>query len=369
MLPRFTRGRRVTGVLNNPTAEERAHFVGLCTDDGHDPRIKYLVFQSEVGRSGTHHLQYFCIFNTVVRARQAHGILGRRVAFDRTHGTPAQNKHYCLKPHVGCTCQKCRDARVLPNDGREVAPQFITGEWGRFRAPRSDSLSEIVAYMAPGTATLKEVLDQFPEQAIKYGDRIIKEFARRMPVRDWAMEIEIFVGDTGTGKSTTAKVENPDHCTIPWPTGGRWWWPGYTGQDTVILDEFRMQVKMDVFLKLFDRHEWSVEAKGSNFPFVSKKIVITTNIDPKDWYQMVGLVERKGQQARHDVLKPLARRIQEFAKIYDFAPGHAYPNFVKVLRPMPAVFTFNDSVVRDFRANRVNDGYIRGDQYANGSQN
>ncbi len=355
----FRRGRRVCGTLNTPTEDERARFQALVTDRGHDPRVKYLVFQTEVApTTGTIHIQFYCMFSTALTARPIHGILGARVHFDRCVGTAGQNKHYCLKPHDGCDCHHCETARALPNLGREAAPGFITGEYGRMRAPRSDSLKAVTEMMETG-ASLDEILQAHPEQAIKYGNRITMEFGRRLPERDWAMEIEIFVGETGTGKSSTAKMENPGSKSIPWPTGGRWWMPGYTGQTCIVLDEFRMQIKMDTMLKLFDRYAWTTEAKGTNFPFVSRKIVITTNIDPKDWYQMKTLVESRGQQVRHDVLAPLARRISEFATIYDFAPGGTYPNFVKVARPKGGPgdrltwFTFNDSVVNDYGRNDI----------------
>lgn len=350
LIPHFTRGRRVTGTLNNPTAAERAHFSALCTDAGHDPRIKYLVFQSEVGVSLVHHIQYYCIFETSMRARQAHAVLGPNVHFDLSRGTPAQNTHYCQKPVAGCNCTHCIGARQLPNDGREVLPQFITGVWGEIRRPRSDKLSAVVEMMGTG-ATLREVLDAHPKQAIMYGSRIEKEFLRRLGRRDWAMDIDIFVGPTGSGKSSTAKLENPDYAAIPWPTGGRWWFGGYSGQACIILDDFRSgNITVLMMMKLLDRHAWTIEAKGCNMEFVSRKIVITTNVDPRDWYQLSKLVDTRGEAARRDVLDPLARRISEYATIWDFAPGHAYPHFVKVARPKPVRrwFVFRDSVVHDF---------------------
>jgi len=348
----FTRGRRVTGTLNNPTGADRALFQALVTDDGHDPRVKYLVFQTEVGANGTVHIQFYCMFSVQMRARAVHTVLGARCHFDLSRGTPGQNKHYCLKPWDGCDCHHCRDARLLPNLGRELAPGFITGEYGRMRAPRNDSMTAVTEMMDTG-ATLDEILAAHPKQSILYGSRITTEFGRRLSDRDWAMEIDIFVGETGTGKSTTAKLENPGSKALPWPTGGRWWMPGYTGQNTVLLDDFNSQVKVEQFMKLFDRHAWSTEAKGTNFPFVSRKVVITTNIDPKDWFQMRARVERDGQAARKVYLEPLARRIREFAEIYDFEPGHVFDavapawGFVKVRRTER--FEFNDTVVHDFR--------------------
>ncbi len=160
-------------------------------------------------------------------------------------------------------------------------------------------------------------------------DKIEDYALKQKGKRDWAMQVHIFVGPSGTGKSYTAQHENPDAFNVPWPMGNRWWWPSYTGQHCVIMDEFRHQIKMDVMLKMMDRYAWALEAKGRNFQFVSHKIVITTNIDPKDWYKKVPL----GAKA------PLERRIREFATIYDFEEGHQHPDFVKNERTERFEFT------------------------------
>ena len=48
-----------------------------------------------------------------------------------------------------------------------------------------------------------------------------------------------------------------------------------------------------------------------------------TNLDPKFWYHKLNL---------NTARRPLARRINEFGKVWDFEGGHAWPNFVKTQR-------------------------------------
>ena len=90
--------------------------------------------------------------------------------------------------------------------------------------------------------------------------------------------------------------------------GGRWWWSKYEGEETVILDEFRHQIKYDAMLKIMDRYPMWTEYKGGTREFTSKKIVITTNIEPMDWYP--------GKDA--EGFSMLRRRILEFAEIWEF---------------------------------------------------
>lgn len=125
------------------------------------------------------------------------------------------------------------------------------------------------------------------------------------------MKVLILVGPTGTGKSYEALRMYPEAYRAPWPTGGRWWWPEYEGQKAVICDEFRHQVKIDAWMRLFDRYAMWTEYKGDNLPMVSEIVVITTNLEVSDWYP----------KTPHDSVgkKALERRIQEFAEIWDFS--------------------------------------------------
>lgn len=181
-----------------------------------------------------------------------------------------------------------------------------------------------------------------------YKSRLLEYKIETMGNRDWAMDIEIFVGPSGSGKSSTAKQENPGAYACPWPKGNRWWMPNYYGQEVVILDEFVHQIKLSVMLKLFDRHAWpGCESKGNSFSFVSKKIVMTTNIDVENWYPKMS--------ADHPGKVALARRIREFAKIFDFDGDGKYPNFPKVARNMEAFEFENTTPVYNFLRAGVGD--------------
>ncbi len=322
--------------VQNPGVMVRAQYAALRARVRSDT-LKYFTFQEERAATGTVHFQVYAEFKRPVRMSRVQQMFGENSHCEVRRGSQEQAIIYCNK----------FETRV---------PGGQRGVWGIPTEQRGrPNGSRVVACgiaVQSGT-TLDELREEFPGVMLKFGDKVVDQYLLGMGERDWAMEIEIYVGPSGSGKSTTAKAENPECYHAPWPTGGRWWWPNYEGQEVVVLDEFRHQVKMDVLLKLFDRHPMWLEAKGRSFGMVSHKLVVTTNLDPRDWYQMVGLVMAKGgslmteagraagQQARRDVLEPLARRIREFAKIYDFATGQSYPVFDKVLRTDR--FVFNDA--------------------------
>ena len=72
-------------------------------------------------------------------------------------------------------------------------------------------------------------------------------------------EVIIYYGKTGTGKSASALQEWPNAYWVPWPKKGGWWWPFYSGEDTIILDEWRHQVSYDEILRLLDRYPFTVQ--------------------------------------------------------------------------------------------------------------
>ena len=273
-------------------------------------RIRYFVYQEEHPEGGTVHFQGYVQFLGVMRMSAVKDVFGARVHCEPAKGTALENKVYCQK----------EDSRVEGGDSAEVGEMFIA---------QKDKLVFVLEAIRDGAA-LSEIQDDYPVTYVRNRERLEDYGLSLKGVRSWAMEVEILYGPTGTGKSYTAWTENPDAYNVPWPTGGRWWWPGYVGQPTVVMDEFRHQIKMDVMLKVLDRYDWWLESKGRNFHFVSHKIVITTNMDPRDWYP--GLSPAKKTM--------LGRRIREYCTIFDCTG--VFGQFVKVARTER--FTFREHV-------------------------
>lgn len=91
-----------------------------------------------------------------------------------------------------------------------------------------------------------------------------------------------FWGPTGTGKSRTAWDEAGMDA---YPKDPRTkWWDGYTGQEHVVVDEFRGGIDVAHLLRWLDRYPVLVETKGGSIPLRATKFWFTSNLDPRNWY-------------------------------------------------------------------------------------
>lgn len=334
----FGRVRNVMITLNNPTPEDTHRWTQLLM--GETAAVRYFVFQSEIGDGtegvprGTPHFQGYAQMTHQSRLLALGRVFGIRCHFEKRRGSHAQALAYVTK----------NDTKVAGGLEGEVGTPRLMG------APVKGVTKQFVAAVnsIKGGDDLMDVEDANPVAFAMYPEKLVDFFLKQKGVRDWAMEIEIFVGPTGTGKSTSAKEENPGAYWGSWPMGGRWWWPGYRGENVVVLDDFFEQIRVRKMMELLDRHHFGIEAKGRNMEFVSHKLIITTNKDPCEWYSFRSKFLEGGMtnERRKVILGPLERRIRDFAKIYDFEEGHQYPGFSKTLRTVP--FRFKDVDVPNY---------------------
>lgn len=95
-------------------------------------------------------------------------------------------------------------------------------------------------------------------------------------------EVFVYWGKTGAGKSKRA-WEEATFDAFPKDPNTKFW-DGYSGQENVVIDEFRGTISISHMLRWLDRYPVIVEVKGSSCVFKAKKIWITSNLSPDDWY-------------------------------------------------------------------------------------
>lgn len=94
-------------------------------------------------------------------------------------------------------------------------------------------------------------------------------------------EIFWIFGPPGCGKTLFIESKYPDlypHDISPW-------WDGYTGQEVVFMDELSDVYPWLKLLRLGNKSKYKVPVKGDYVEFTSKRIYISTNIEPQQVYQ------------------------------------------------------------------------------------
>ncbi len=276
-----TRGRAWMFTLNNFTNGDVERIRHL---EGWDGPVRFLVCQEEMGENETPHLQGYCEFTKVHTLSMCRKLIACH--WEKRRGTQAEAVRYCTK----------NDTRV--EDGLQI-------EFG-IRA-RSKCCSDLITSIENG-AMLSELAEVFPREYMRNFRGIEALRGKLQKKRFYPMNIEVFWGSTGTGKSYTAWKENPNAYEVTYPKGSSWFWQGYEGQETVILDEFASQIKLQDFLRLLDRYPFSVDQKHGGTQFTSKKIVICSNFDPEGWYEEAAF---EGREA-------LKRRLVEYGTVFKF---------------------------------------------------
>jgi len=258
--------------VNNPTYNLESKY--------DESKHKAIVGQLERGEQGTLHLQAYIEYANAVRIGSVKRDFPTCHA-ERRKGTRAQALEYCTKD----------DTRVQGpwafGITLERAKSIIRG------GPSNSEKAELLDIKAKIKDGVEEA--NIADEHFTLWVRYFKAFERYRTIttkpRNHEMSVIVIQGPTGTGKSRWAMDNYPNAY---WKQRSNWWC-GYSGQETVILDEFYGWLPFDLLLRLCDRYPLLVESKGGQLQMVCKTIIITTNALPDNWYNNVyfGSFERR----------------------------------------------------------------------------
>lgn len=234
------------------------------------PGVEYAAWQLEKGEQGTEHLQVYVIFEkkkrlTAVRKIQTPGHWEARI------GTHEQARDYVTKA-----------------DTRLRGPWYEGDEpEAKEQGKRNDLL------------TLKRKIDEGKsEKEIASDPETFPVWARHHKVvaryqmltgqqRNWPTFTQVIWGAPGLGKTRKAlELAGPDAYWLPRPAGQTAWFDAYIGQETIVIDEFYGWLPLDLLCRLLDRYPMQVETKGGSSMVRVKRVIITSNVPPAQWYKL-----------------------------------------------------------------------------------
>lgn len=152
-------------------------------------------------------------------------------------------------------------------------------------------LAQLRDRLVNGTTTVDFVALDEPHLYHAYGRTLhkIEDIVGRKRVRTEMTKGIWIYGKTGTGKSHRAYDEAFGQTVYTWNVLDGKWWDEYTGQDVVILNDFRGEIPFNVILQMVDKWEFKVSRRNRvPMPFTSKLVIITSSQHPDIVYSDAG---------------------------------------------------------------------------------
>ena len=196
-------------------------------------------------------------------------------------------EHPCVLPCKGSFASNLNYIRgpYVSPDGTKTKP--FNPDWAEFgRQPSQGARADLIALrdeMASGETNIEKLILDKPDMYHQYG-RTLHAIDNQINVNKFRTEMTEAIwyhGPTGTGKSHRAFRGYHPSTHYIWCGQDKGWWDNYTGQDTVIMNDFRGEIPYNQLLQIIDKWPFQVCRRG-NPPrqFVSKRVLITCSRSP-----------------------------------------------------------------------------------------
>lgn len=243
-------------------------------------RIKYMIVGEEHGENGYHHFQGALFFKSNMSMSAVKTWIGKPMIHLERLMDAEKSIAYCSKEKV----------IFETGDKPGVVGQRMDLE--RFRLAIKGGMSEM------------QLFEDFSKEMMRY-PRFYTDYKRAI-MRDQAgrgdfypTECVYIHGASGAGKSRLARSRFPGIFTVPLSDGTKLWMDGYSGEESILFEDFDSSVNFRLMLRIMDVYAMQVEVKGGFVPRCWKRVVITSNLRACDQYP------------KEDYKQPFIRRITE----------------------------------------------------------
>lgn len=198
------------------------------------------------------------------------------VIFNRTHRVPGAKS--ILSAGDGCHLEQRRGTRQQAIDYCRKGGDFF--ESGRLEMYSQKELLDF---------NIKEIKNLDPLFYVRYHRGIDKFKINESPL--WrTVEVTWYWGRAGCGKTKKA-MEEEGVYKIDYPYT---WWDGYEDQKIILIDDYDDGMLTRGFLlNLLDGYPLRLATKGSHTYAKWEKVIITSNGNPKNYYQWCPSLDRR----------------------------------------------------------------------------
>lgn len=225
--------------------------------------FRYFICGAEKGEKGTPHLQGYFELEKPQRISYFKKTGLRRAHLEKRAGTREQAKAYC---------EKDKDT-------------FEYGIWEAGGQGARNDLKKVME-MIKNEKPMLEIFEEAPEIAsrnLRFIDRYVSLLERETTKEFRKVDVEVLVGDAGTGKTKRAFEYDPNIFTVD--ADEAFPFDGYNGEKTILIDDFYGGIKHSKLLRVLDGHQYKVNVKGGCRWAKWTKVFITSNKGPTEWYQ------------------------------------------------------------------------------------
>ncbi len=137
-----------------------------------------------------------------------------------------------------------------------------------------------------GRCTAEDIAIADPQRYHMYARTFhkIEDIALRKKYRTEMTKGIWYYGPTGVGKSHRAFEGFTPETHYVWKND-KGWQDGYTGQSTVIINDFRGELPYNELLQLVDKWPHTLSRRGREpVPFLATKLIITSSLSPEQVY-------------------------------------------------------------------------------------
>lgn len=237
--------------------------------------LKFICQEEKAPSTGKLHLQLYLCFSSNKRLGAVKTFLCDETAHcEVARGGDAENEAYCSK-----------------DDTATGNFRVKRGSFDSVQGKRTD-LDRVKAAIEDGQS-ICDISSSCFSSFVKYHGGITKAYqfkkAREAPSQRSVVVIVLW-GATGTGKSAWAREYCNEHSfelysKPPQRFDNVQWFDGYDEQEVLLLDDFESsQVSFRELLVWLDVYKLRVQVKGGMALASWHTVIITSNVDPQDWY-------------------------------------------------------------------------------------